>query len=332
MTHSFHGLICAASLALLVGCTDPAEAAWNSAAQQDTPAGYAAFLANHDPSPRAAEARTRREELRWLEATQVGTTAAFDTFLQEFETGAHASQARGQLEKLRFDEAEQANSVNGWRGFLDQHPDSARRDEATTALASAFDGEVNRTLETWTLAAWTRLVSIAPSDAQRKEADYFRQLCEKHPEAEVRFVPGKLLALDEERASVLVRGPFQFGGKKLPEDSEAIMTFPSVGLVLAEGLVASSEQAVELAYFEFGDVLAEDQSPFGQMMGRIMTINITMNDGNTLTIAVVSPTEEEEGSEKQSGGTLATERMIEVLDHLDQRLPSPLGLRPVEGS
>jgi hypothetical protein len=167
------------TLALALALASCAGQSWDQVREQDTPAAYRRFLAEHPRSPHAADAQeriavlqlerdptpealerfqrehpdsgataqlTERLETRVFEsARSEATTAAYDRFVASFPNGALADRARGNAEYLR---------ANGFAGrpdalalFLQQHPTSDHAPEAQRVVA-AVDGRSARRLGT----------------------------------------------------------------------------------------------------------------------------------------------------------------------------------------
>lgn len=154
-----------ALVATLIGC---AGQRWEQAREQDTPAAYRRFLAEHPRSVHAAEAEeriavlqlerdptlealerfqrahpqseatpylTERLEARVFEASRnEGTAAAYDRFVASFPDGALAARARGNAEYLRSSGF--AGRPDALALFVQQHPTSDYALEAQRILGA----------------------------------------------------------------------------------------------------------------------------------------------------------------------------------------------------
>jgi hypothetical protein len=159
------------TLVLALALASCAGQSWDQVREQDSPAAYRRFVADHPSSPHAAEAQeriavlqierdptpealerfqrehpastataqlTERLETRLFEAARAeATPAAYDRFVESFASGALADRARANAEYLRASAF--AGRPDALALFLQQHPTSDYAPEAQRSLA-AIDG------------------------------------------------------------------------------------------------------------------------------------------------------------------------------------------------
>jgi len=111
--------------------------AWQTAKDQDSEEGYAAFLEVHSMSAFASEAQRRREALAFATVEIEDTAAAYARFLQRFPSCDFASIAEDRLEERRYQEAEEADSVEAYESFLEQYPEPQYADSAHVQQAKS---------------------------------------------------------------------------------------------------------------------------------------------------------------------------------------------------
>jgi len=98
-------LLTAVAIALLAACAKREEA-WQEAVRTDTPDAYERFLERNPGSPRAAEARTRRDALiderDWSVAKRKNSAEAYVAYLEAHADGIWSELAKRRLDALKL--------------------------------------------------------------------------------------------------------------------------------------------------------------------------------------------------------------------------------------
>lgn len=98
-------LLTAVAIALLAACAKREEA-WQEAVRTDTPDAYERFLERNPGSPRAAEARTRRDALiderDWSVAKRKNSAEAYVAYLEAHADGVWSELAKRRLDALKL--------------------------------------------------------------------------------------------------------------------------------------------------------------------------------------------------------------------------------------
>jgi len=97
-------LLIAMAIALLAACGQ-SEEAWQEAVRTDTPDAYGRFLERNPGSPRAAEARTRRDALiderDWSVAKRKNSADSYVAYLEAHTDGVWSELAKKRLDALK---------------------------------------------------------------------------------------------------------------------------------------------------------------------------------------------------------------------------------------
>ncbi len=110
----------------LVALTVPplrAEAHWLWVVQQDTPQGYAAYLAAWPGSRHAPAAEQAHDAKVWRNATTANTVEAFEQYLRTHPQGQHAAQARDKIDDFHWQHASTADTLQALERYLSSHPE-----------------------------------------------------------------------------------------------------------------------------------------------------------------------------------------------------------------
>jgi hypothetical protein len=209
-------------LAVALGLASCAGQNWEQVRQQDTPAVYRRFLAEHPRSPHAAEANervavlqlereptlealarfqkehpvsqatadlTRRVEARLFEAARAAATpAAYDRFLASFPDDEFAARARGNAEYLRAGGF--AGRPDALAAFAQQNPTSDYAIEAQRTLA-ALDSRNSARLGTVGLRIE---IAAGVGDAERLRTLFAERAREAYAAAGIPLVDGAATA------------------------------------------------------------------------------------------------------------------------------------------
>lgn len=116
------------SAMLLTGCDN-----FDAVQQEDSIAGYEAYLAENPDGRFSMQARNRLEELVLEQAKASGTTEAFDAYLEKFPSGVHREAAIAERETSMFNDALAKGTPAGWQAFLDAYPKKASKGRITMA-------------------------------------------------------------------------------------------------------------------------------------------------------------------------------------------------------
>ncbi|MFK7930208.1 MAG: tol-pal system YbgF family protein, partial [Myxococcota bacterium] len=138
-------LLLALTLLTATGC-DP----YPQVEQTNTIEAYEEYLATHEGTQNAAQAKSRLETLMIEKAREAKSLEAYDAYLARFPQGVFRKDAYKEREGHLWDWADKENTIEAWQTYLDEYPSfdakkvrKARRRKATAAyLPNLKIGEV----------------------------------------------------------------------------------------------------------------------------------------------------------------------------------------------